>query len=66
MSCRKKSMSKSERIGFVGVGLGFRANSSYSRTVWRIGDVGTVHYAKLLNDFVTRGAARLSIWPDER
>lgn len=33
--------------------------SGYSKTVQRVGDVGTGHYAKLLNNFVTQGTAVL-------
>ncbi len=33
--------------------------ASYSKTVQRIGDVGSGHYAKLLNNFVTQGTTAL-------
>jgi len=33
--------------------------SGYSKTVQRIGDVGSGHYAKLLNNFVTQGTTAL-------
>ncbi len=33
--------------------------ANYSKTVQRIGEVGTGHYAKLLNNFVTQGTAVL-------
>jgi len=42
MSCRKKSMSKSERIGFVGVGLMIRGRSHGIVPSWKTASPGSL------------------------